>query len=420
MSATGQALRGYATEMGRTMIAGPQPSSPGSGKLRAIHVIAGLDAAFGGPTYSVPRLCEALASAEAEITLLSIAKGGDRPSDMIRAGYRDRRFAWDYSRTPILRGGRASTGLVHALRDGAAGAAVIHNHGLWLMPNVYAGWAAARARTPIVVAPRGMLSAVALKFSRLKKVAFWRLLQGAVVRGAACMHATSEAEYQEIRAVGLRNPVAIIPNGIDLPEPKEESAASKGSNRVVLSLGRIHPKKGLDRLVHAWARVESQYPFWKLKIIGPSEAGHDAELRELATKLGLSRISIQGPIYDTEKQDVYQEADLFVLPTLSENFALTVAEALAAGMPVISTKGAPWGGLDTQGCGWWIEHGIEPLVAALQIAMSMPREKLNAMGARGRTWMARDYSWDRVAGEVLAVYRWLTQRAEPPASIRFD
>jgi glycosyltransferase involved in cell wall biosynthesis len=388
--------------------------------MRAIHVIAGLDAAFGGPTYSVPRLCEALASAGVESSLLSVADAGGRPCDVVRGGYRDRRFAWDYVRVPILRAARASSGLVRALRDSAPSAAVIHNHGLWLMPNVYAGWEAARARTPLLIAPRGMLSLVALAFSRLKKRAFWNLLQGPVIRKAACMHATSEAEYQEIRAFGLANPVAIIPNGIDLPKPKEKASTSARADRVVLSLGRIHPKKGLDRLVRAWAHVEPQYPLWKLRIIGPAEAGHDAELRTLTTKLGLSRVSIEGAIYDAEKQEAYQEADLFVLPTLNDNFAMTIAEALAAGIPAISTKGAPWSGLDTQGCGWWIEQGVEPLVAALQEGMAMPREELKAMGAKGQTWMARDFSWDRVARKVIAVYRWLSRGSEPPATIRFD
>jgi glycosyltransferase involved in cell wall biosynthesis len=388
--------------------------------LRAVHVIAGLDAAFGGPTYSVPRLCEALASAGAETMMLSVAEAGGRACDVVRAGYRDERFAWDYVHTPVLRGARASSGLVRALRECAPGATVIHNHGLWLMPNVYAGWEAARARTPLVVAPRGMLSSVALAFSRLKKRAFWNLLQGPVIRAAACMHATSEAEYQEIRAFGLVNPVAVIPNGVDLAEPKERLSARGGPDRVVLSLGRIHPKKGLDRLVYAWAHVEPQHPHWRLRIIGPAEADHDAELRALAAKLGLSRLSIQGPIYGAEKREAYQEADLFVLPTLNDNFAMTVAEALAVGIPVISTKGAPWSGLETQGCGWWIDHGVEPLVAALQSAMAMPREALKAMGAKGRTWMARDFSWDRVARDVIEVYRWLGQGAAPPATIRFD
>ena len=110
--------------------------------------------------------------------------------------------------------------------------------------------------------------------------------------------------------------------------------------------------------------------------------------------------------------------DLFVLPTLSENFAITVAEALAAGTPVIATKGAPWHGLEREDCGWWIDHGVEPLVAALAKAMTMQREALQAMGAKGRAWMARDFSWDRVANDMLDVYRWLLAGGEPPRTVR--
>ena len=115
----------------------------------------------------------------------------------------------------------------------------------------------------------------------------------------------------------------------------------------------------------------------------------------------------------------YRYADVFALPTLNENFGLTVAEALAAGTPVISTKGAPWSGLEREGCGWWIEHGIEPLAAALAHAMALPREALRAMGDKGREWMARDFSWDCVGRNMLGVYLWLARGAEPPPEIRF-
>jgi glycosyltransferase involved in cell wall biosynthesis len=135
--------------------------------------------------------------------------------------------------------------------------------------------------------------------------------------------------------------------------------------------------------------------------------------------LGVTRISVEGPIYGEAKTVAYRSADVFVLPTLNENFGLTVAEALAAGTPVISTKGAPWGGLEREGCGWWIEQGIEPLAAALAHAMALPREALKAIGDKGRKWMARDFSWDYVGSSMLDVYLWLARRAEPPASIRF-
>jgi glycosyltransferase involved in cell wall biosynthesis len=120
--------------------------------------------------------------------------------------------------------------------------------------------------------------------------------------------------------------------------------------------------------------------------VGPPEAGHDDELRALAMALGLTRVSVEGPIYGDAKTTAYRDADVFVLPTLNENFGLTVAEALAAGTPAISTKGAPWNGLESEGCGWWIDHGVEPLAEALARAMALPREALKEMGDKGREW----------------------------------
>jgi glycosyltransferase involved in cell wall biosynthesis len=173
--------------------------------------------------------------------------------------------------------------------------------------------------------------------------------------------------------------------------------------------------------VRAWALIEAEFPSWRLRLVGPAEASHDKQLAALARSLGLERFSIEGPIYDAaRKLSAYRSADLFVLPTLNENFALTVAEALAAEVPVISTKGAPWAGVETERCGWWIDHGVEPLAAALRHAMTVGCEERQAMGARGRAWMARDFGWDRVAADMLAVYSWLKSGGEPPPAVRLD
>ena len=114
------------------------------------------------------------------------------------------------------------------------------------------------------------------------------------------------------------------------------------------------------------------------------------------------------------KSSALYSADLLVLPSLNENFAMVVAEALAHGTPVISTKGAPWKGLVKYGCGWWIDHGVEPLAATLASAMAMSRLGLNSMGSRGREWMAREYSWDRIAADMTNVYRWCAGNGEMP------
>jgi glycosyltransferase involved in cell wall biosynthesis len=387
--------------------------------LRVVHIIPGIGIADGGPSYSVPRLCRALSKADVRSTLLSVTADAASQADTCNANYDQRLLTQDYSAVPFLRDLRASSALSSALAKEATGSDVIHNHGLWLMPNVYAGWAASRARTPLIVTPRGMLGDAALRFSRIKKQLFWHLLQGPAIHHAACYHATSHQEYEDIRAYGLTQPVAIIPNGIDLHRPSNSSTNTDAADRVVLSLGRIHPKKGLENLVRAWAKVEAAYPGWRLRIVGPAELGHDDQLRALTATLKLSRVSIESAIYGDEKYAAFQRADLFVLPTLNENFAMTVAESLAAGTPVISTKGAPWGGLEVEHCGWWIDHGVEPLTAALSGAMALPRAELRVMGERGQLWMARDFGWDAIANKMIAVYAWLAGKAAAPEWVSF-
>jgi len=385
--------------------------------INVVHVVPGLHPEQGGPSYSVPRLCEALVCQATDVSLFSVAEPGVQELYADRGGVHDGRFAWDYANIPILKKLRKSSGLARALREALQSADLVHVHGLWLLPNIQSGRIAARAKRPYLVSPRGMLAPVALKFSPIKKRLFWDVCQGAVMRGAACLHATSYEEHNDMRAMGLTNPIAVIPNGIDVPNllnrPNNDSP-----ERIALSLGRIHPKKGLDRLVRAWARVERRHQDWRLRIVGPNELGHAEKLRDLASRLDVERLSIEAPVYGPEKFRAYQDADLSILPTLNENFGLVVAEALAAGTPVICTKGAPWQGLETERCGWWIDHGVEPLVAALDIAMNTPREELCAMGARGCAWMRRDFSWDRIGCDMLDVYKWILGTGERPTSVR--
>jgi glycosyltransferase involved in cell wall biosynthesis len=385
--------------------------------LSITQVVASVEDEAAGPSYSVPRLSSALAQCGAKVALHSLVGAGsssgggptDR-SDLVE------RHVHPCSTVPGFNMIRASGSLRRGLQAAAPTTNIFHTHGLWLMPNVYPAWSAQQSGAPFLLSPRGMLGPAALAFSRLKKAVFWRLFQKDAVSSAACLHATSELEFDDIRAFGLTNPVAIVPNGIDLPTLPARLPA--GGPRTVLSLGRIHPKKGLERLVRAWGRLETDGSVWRLRIVGADELGHAAELRALAAREGLSNVTVEGPLFGQDKLDAYCDADLFVLPTLSDNFAMTVAEALAAGTPVISTKGAPWAGLDSHGCGWWVEHGEDALAAVLATAMAMPRSELKAMGAKGRDWMAMDFSWEAMGRDMLEVYNWLARGGERPAHVR--
>lgn len=383
--------------------------------MRITQIIASRSSEAAGPTYSVGRLAESLAARGLETELLSTGA----PENAIASKFLRRTFP--APSIPALSSLAVSSGLRCAINHSAKEGAVLHSHGLWLAPNLYSGWSARRYNSPHVLSPRGMLGPAALQFSRLRKQIVWRLAQRRIVESAACLHATSIQEHDEIRALGITTPIAVVPNGIDVPGAEEvacKRTLRDGHQRTLLHLGRIHPKKGVDRLIEAWATIEPLFPDWRLRIVGPSEGGHLEELQARACALKLSRVTFDGVLLRAAKDDAYRGADLFVLPTLNENFGLVVAEALANGVPVICTKGAPWAGLNELGAGLWIDHGVEPLVAALMETMALPRTKLDQMGARGRDWMLAEFSWSRIAGDMEQVYRWCACGAERPQFVK--
>lgn len=364
--------------------------------VRAVQVVPSLAPEGGGPSYTVPRLCQELSSNGVEVRLLTVGK----PE---RSHFEAAEFHEHYlSRTPLLRQLRASRHLKRVLSDVDRNVAALHAHGLWLMPNVYAGEAAKAAAIPLVVSPRGMLSQEALSFSPNRKRVFWKLLQRAAYDGASVYHATSEDEAESIRDFGITAPIVVIPNGVDVPTEVAAHRAEQES-RTLLFLSRLHPKKGLPLLIEAWKALEKEFPSWSLVIAGPDEGGHRDELEKRA--LSCERISFFGAVYGTDKQRLIGGSDLFILPTMNENFGVVVAEALAAGVPAIVTKGAPWSGLKTYGCGWWIERDLHSLQEALREAMSLPAAARQSMGLLGREWVQSEFSWQKIARDFEKLYR---------------
>jgi glycosyltransferase involved in cell wall biosynthesis len=195
--------------------------------------------------------------------------------------------------------------------------------------------------------------------------------------------------------------------------------------KTVLFLGRIHPVKGLDLLLDAWATVMDRFPDWRLLVVGTDSAygvqgGYLRKLKVLTQNLKLKRIEFFEPAYGNAKLSVYREANLFVLPTCSENFGITVAEALAAGTPAIVTKGAPWQGLEMNRSGWWIDFGVGALVGALAEAMAESPDALAERGLNGREWMIREFSWCILGQKMHQTYQWLIMGGERPAWVRVN
>lgn len=365
--------------------------------MKVIHTVASLKMETGGPARSVPGLAGALARAGAEVSLTA----NERP-DEFRAP----------EGVAFLTGGTASPSLRNAAAE------MIHDHGLWLPSNYQVARLADATKTTRVVSPRGMLEPWALNHRKWKKRLAWWLYQKRCLKSAAALHATSTAEAEQFRRLGLTMPIVVLPNGVDLPTVSAApQPGTPATRRTALFLSRIHPKKGLPLLLDAWARVTPQD--WDLHIVGPDENGHLDKLQRQAKQLGLDSngVRFSGPLDGAEKAAAFREASLFVLPTHSENFGIAVAEALAHGLPVITTHGAPWQPLETERCGWWVAVDRDSIARALYDATRRPESELREMGGRGKEMVATRYSWDGIAREMLACYQWLLGRGSKPQCI---
>jgi len=285
---------------------------------------------------------------------------------------------------------------------------LLHVHGLW-HPCVHAAMNVARQRRlPVMLSPHGMLTPWSLQFRRWKKRLAWMLYQRADLRSATAFHVTSTDEADDIRRLGLRQPVSVIPLGVDLPAVRlPEVPADRNRTRTVLFLSRIHPKKGLLGLADAWA--QARQPGWRIVIAGPDEGGHRAQVERRFHEAGAGdSVCFAGPAYGEARDALYRAADLFILPSHSENFGLVVPEALACGIPVITTRATPWVELERQGCGWWVDPTVEALTGALRQALALSDAERRTMGERGRDLVAAHYTWEAVAQQVSSNYAaWL-------------
>jgi len=276
-----------------------------------------------------------------------------------------------------------------------------------------------------------MLEPWSLQQSKWVKRLAALLYQGACLEKATCIRATSDLEKEGIRKAGYRNRIAVIPNGVELPSlPAETGVCDARTPRVALFLSRIHPKKGLLNLLRAWAVVQGaeargrksavrgQGSEWGLRIVGPDECAYLAELKTEAERLGITEtVQFRGRAYGAARTRCYLDADLFVLPSYSENFGLVIAEALACQVPVITTRATPWSELETARCGWWIETGVDPLVAALRDAFSRAPAELCQMGEAGRRLITTKYTWGPIGRNMLEVYEWAVSRGPKPGCV---
>jgi len=320
---------------------------------------------------------------------------------------------------------------------------IIHTHGIWRYASVVTTKLHRKLGVPYMISPHGMLAPWAVRNSRWKKQIAHLLYEGEHLRNARCLRALCESEAAAIRAYGLKNPIAIIPNGIDLPDLSAPSAnpanpvarLRAAGRKVLLYLGRINPQKGLPNLLRAWAALQKPEE-WVLAVAGWDQGGHEDELKRLATSLGIpwtdartsavdgssshgNSLVFVGPQFDEDKEECYRGCDAFVLPSFGEGLPTVILEAWAYGKPALMTPECNLPEGFSNGVALRIETAQEGIQQGLKELFAQSDAERVAMGARGRDLVTQRFTWPTVATEMKRVYEWmLGGGGAPPESLR--
>lgn len=377
--------------------------------LHVVHTTPYLIPEAGGPARSVPMLCDALADRGLTNDLLSIYLGA-RFSKSLLTQHNNNTTTLVPSRMSIRMTSMWAPSLQRRVNSTLChtNPAIVHDHCPFVPIHQIAAYSAERHRIPLIVSTRGMLEPKSLSHHFLRKKFAWYLYQRNNLRKAAVLHATSVCEASNLIDMNLGVPVATIPNGVHLPPSTlyKRPEIMPSRRRIVLFLSRLLKQKGADKLIRAFARQPMDG--WHLVIAGPDEGDQLQALKALTGQLRLTdKVSFAGAVEDADKWAFYKHADVFVLPTKTENFGNVIAEALAAGTPVITTKGAPWSVLSIHSCGWWIDDTQSALEQALSEAMSLRDDERSELGVRGRELIAARFTWEIAAAAMHELYVWV-------------
>ena len=386
-------------------------------KIRHFLLYGSLDPKFGGPTYSVPIQCIGTQRLGGEMSFVVYEESKPFEERLLAEGVKMIHLSVPKNKFQHS----WASNLKAYLSCSQDKPDILHFHGVWMPANLWVSQFGRKHHIPYVINPRGDTEIARINYNKLKKLKkqlVWRLYGKSIVDNAACIIATSEQERKSIRTLGSNVPVAIIPNGIEIDAFPKKVVHHHGEKKVLLFLSRINPIKGIEYLIDAWSNLpEALREEWELHIAGnsdPKEYIHTLEIK-VESSMGLAEsIKFVGFITGEDKMRKYQDANLFILPTLNENFGNVVAEAMMCECPVITTKNAPWSCLNEDKCGWWIDLSVDDLVKTMSEAMSLTDDERHELGRKSRQSIINRYSAESVAKKTYRLYEWVMGKCEKP------
>lgn len=282
---------------------------------------------------------------------------------------------------------------------------IIDLQGIWSSTSILSLIYYSLSRTPYIVTPRGMLEKWALQQSYFKKKIFYFFIERHHLKNAIYLRATSDLEASTFIKLGFdKKKILNIPNSIKIPNLKKKNK-KKNKKKRLLFLSRLHHKKGLVELLYSWKVIQNKFYDWELVICGYDENNYKNKIIEKIKELNLKRVILNDFVTGKKKEEIYYSSDLFILLSHSENFGLSIAEALSYKIPVITTTNTPWKKLNKYKCGWCIKLDTAEIVRTLKKALSISNKERISMGNIGREWMIKDFSDSSIGIRMNAVYK---------------
>jgi len=388
--------------------------------MKSIHIIENIDNNYGGPAKSVPFLIKYLNNIKINSKIISIQLKENEKNDICESNNIEI-VSTKFQGPKFL---RFSYKLSNLIKNNLTPNTIIHTQSLWNYPPFCAFKISEKFKIPLVVSIRGNLYDWNLKKSKWKKDLAMTFFQMNMLNNASCIHATEINELKAIRNLGIKTPIALIPNGIETKEfeklPSKKSSIVDleldENKKYLLFMSRIDPKKGLEYLINSFIELEKKYKNWDIIIAGPvyNKKYFDDILKKIKDNNIDSKVHIFDMVTGLKRLQIFSISDLFILPAHTENFGMVIGEAMASKIPVITTTGTPWKILNEQNAGWCVDLSQKNITASIELAFNKDSKELEKMGEKCYSIIKNEFTWDSVAEKMSSLYSWLLMDSDKP------
>lgn len=391
--------------------------------MKILIVIPAIGTVYGGPSKSVLALAEQLCRLSCHVDIVTTHANGASPLNVpLQTWITGQSYRIQYFPYSDIGDYKLSICLTRWLFQHIPDYDVVHTNAIFSYPVLPAYLACQLHRIPYVVTPHGMLEPWALSYKAQKKFLYYKLLEKPALQEATAIQVLATPEAKNIRSLGITTPLALVPNGIDRqpflpladPELFYQKFPDVRQKTLILFLGRIDPKKGLDLLASAFAKIHAQFPNTHLIVAGPDNIGFLPSVQAYFTQAGcLNAVTFTGMLTGDTKYAALAAASIYVAPSYSEGFSMSVLEGMAAGLACVITAECNFPEAANAQAAYVVRANADDITKALVNCLSNPLEA-KAMGNRARQFVFAHYTWEQIAQKMVKVYTAIVYKTALP------